>query len=337
MLANIKKMLIALCAGDCIGSLTEFVGEPNRIIAAYDRYKADGWPFAPVAGGPFGWRRGEATDDGQMALAMLTAFRKHGAFDEEATAAEFIKWYRSAPKDMGGQTRRVLSRLHRGENWASVALSEQTSYPDAWGNGGLMRNGIVPGMASNPVEAVQIAIRQTSITHPAARCLVCSALHSWSIVELAAGRWPLRAGYWSEFREAWDAAIALPLLAPFVERDAERVQEALADVEAADFEHFDPFNEIENAGEALTSLRVAFWILDWSRKDAAQMPALPAGYPHEVFRRRGGDVLGWVGLIGRDADTYGAIAGPMIAALHGDLPSSMTKHLEVVGLLAKQV
>ena len=53
----------------------------------------------------------------------------------------------------------------------------------------------------------------------------------------------------------------------------------------------------------------------------------PAGFPDEVFRKRGPWVLGWVAMIGHDADTYGATAGPLIAVAHGGLPEMMTDGL----------
>jgi len=38
-------------------------------------------------------------------------------------------------------------------------------------------------------------------------------------------------------------------------------------------------------------------------------------------------VLGWVAMIGHDSDTYGAAAGPLIAAAHQGLPSELTAGL----------
>ena len=41
-------------------------------------------------------------------------------------------------------------------------------------------------------------------------------------------------------------------------------------------------------------------------------------------------MLGWVALVGNDSDTYGATAGPLIAAAHGGLPAEMTDSLSAV-------
>lgn len=75
-------------------------------------------------------------------------------------------------------------------------------------------------------------------------------------------------------------------------------------------------------GYCLLTLQIALWATQWSMRDAA-LPA-PDGFPGEVFERTGPHVLGWVVMIGEDADTYGAAAGPLVAALHGGLPEAMT-------------
>ena len=49
----------------------------------------------------------------------------------------------------------------------------------------------------------------------------------------------------------------------------------------------------------------------------------PEGFPREVFEWTGPWALSWVAMIGHDADTYGATAGPMIAAAHDGLPEEM--------------
>ena len=64
------------------------------------------------------------------------------------------------------------------------------------------------------------------------------------------------------------------------------------------------------------------------------------GWP---FRQIGGGAFDWTPgeatddtdmAIGRDADTYGAIAGPLIAAVHGVVPAELTEGLEVLSEIA---
>ena len=58
----LNRLLAGLAAGDSLGSTTEFCSR-DQVLHAYAEHKADGWPWRQVGGGPFGWLRGEPTDD----------------------------------------------------------------------------------------------------------------------------------------------------------------------------------------------------------------------------------------------------------------------------------
>ena len=66
-----------------------------------------------IGGGPFGFEPGEWTDDTSMSVAVArvtaagTDLRTPAGLD--AVAAGFAEWYSSQPKDIGNQTRAVLS------------------------------------------------------------------------------------------------------------------------------------------------------------------------------------------------------------------------------------
>ena len=70
------------------------------------------------------------------------------------------------------------------------------------------------------------------------------------------------------------------------------------------------------------------WATAWSTRDEAF--SVPTGFPFEVFERSGPWTLAWVAMIGHDSDTYGATAGPMIAAAHGVVPSELVEGLRAV-------
>ena len=57
---------------------------------------------------------------------------------------------------------------------------------------------------------------------------------------------------------------------------------------------------------------------------------VPEGFPAEIFARRGAWTLAWPAMIGNDSDTYGAVAGPMIAAAHKSIPATLTDGLEAL-------
>ena len=64
-----RKLLAGLAAGDSLGSTVEF-GSRDLVQTVYD---PNGWPFKQVGGGTFNWKPGEATDDTDMAWAMVKA------------------------------------------------------------------------------------------------------------------------------------------------------------------------------------------------------------------------------------------------------------------------
>jgi len=69
---ELKLMLEAIAAGDKAGTITEFMPQA-QVASAYVKHAEDGWPFVPVAGGPFNWKASETTDDTAMALAIAEA------------------------------------------------------------------------------------------------------------------------------------------------------------------------------------------------------------------------------------------------------------------------
>jgi hypothetical protein len=84
-----------------------------------------------------------------------------------------------------------------------------------------------------------------------------------------------------------------------------------------------------SAGYCLLTLQIAVWALQWSvRTDKFTVD----GYPDIIFNRRERSVLGWLALVGYDADTYCATAGPLLVAKHGPIIAGLSKHLQVTGL-----
>jgi len=91
-----------------------------------------------------------------------------------------------------------------------------------------------------------------------------------------------------------------------------------------DYLKFDPFkcHIGGSGGYCLLTQQIATWALGWSLEIKEKFPApLEAFKP--IFERQGPMTLSWIPMIGYDADTYAATAGPMIAAAFGGLPQSM--------------
>ncbi len=118
---------LGFAVGDALGATVEFM-TPREIGAMYGVHR-------DIVGG--GWlklKRGEVTDDTQLALALGAAIVARGAFDTRSAAEHFAAWLKSKPVDVGATCRRGIQRfLFNG------ALEAPPNDGDA-GNGACMRN-----------------------------------------------------------------------------------------------------------------------------------------------------------------------------------------------------
>lgn len=127
--------LLATAAGDALGAPYEF-GPPRGAELE----------VAMAGGGSFGWAPGEWTDDTSMAIAIAeVAATGADLRTEQALDAVVTRWYdwSQRAKDVGIQTRSVLSQAGRGGITAKKAREESASLHKSTGrtagNGSLMR------------------------------------------------------------------------------------------------------------------------------------------------------------------------------------------------------
>lgn len=129
---NIKRDKIAgaiygFAIGDAMGATTEFMTS-EQVVRKYGK-------VTDIIGG--GWLNlepGEITDDTQMTMCVMDAlmkFPKNIKKFENLCSKNFIKWFKSEPKDIGNQCFRGISHLMVGQK---VERNES-----ALGNGSLMR------------------------------------------------------------------------------------------------------------------------------------------------------------------------------------------------------
>lgn len=149
-------VLLATAAGDALGAGYEFT------------YPEQGTEIEMIGGGPFGFAPGEWTDDTSMAVAVarVTAagldLRTNRGLD--AVAAGFNDWFDSQPKDIGIQTRAVLSARPRT---AAAMSSTARGLPGrTGGNGSLMRTAAVGIAYLDDADAcVEAALLVSDLTH----------------------------------------------------------------------------------------------------------------------------------------------------------------------------
>ena len=346
---KVEKYLYALAAGDCIGVTTEFM-RPQEVKSVYKLYGKLGWPFTSVGKTPFGLGVGAHSDDTDMAWAIVKAFYDKGKFDADEIAKNFADWYKSGPKDIGRHTREVLKNYVRNGDWYKASRDAFQANPTGAANGSLMRNGVIVAFAKDFDEAMTFTFMQSIITHFNPVAVFCCLAHTWLIWKLQKNKWPFEDQDWTDSffydMRHWRKNLSFDYGEIFedwaldVERKTGKSIYALAGpFFDAEYDHykFNPFDGdySKTMGYSVLSLQIAIWALRWSAEKDANFGMAPDWIPLEVFAQKENDALGWIGLLGWDSDTYGAITGPLLAAKHGHMPEYMTENLQIKGWFEK--
>lgn len=336
----LRLLLAGLACGDSLGSSSEFA-QQAQVPALYAKLKHKGWPFKQVGGGAFNWRPGQPTDDTDQAMCLIRSYLALGRFDPADVAARLVGWMDGGPRDIGGTTARTLGRLKRGAAWHEAGLLDHAAHPHNAANGSLMRNGVLPGLlfGQDVGRLFRATVRHSIVTHAHPLAVLTCAVQSWVIADELGGRGqgPTHDpdGWLDSFYADWTRYAAGeddPHVGAWLDAVRGGMQAAGDALAAADWnpDTFDPFT-IDFAGRAgycLLTLQIGVWALHWSRRDDP-FP-VPAGFPAEVFARRGPWCVAWPAMVGHDSDTYGAVLGPILAAAHGSVPPEMTAGLEAL-------
>ncbi|MBS9535494.1 ADP-ribosylglycohydrolase family protein [Mycobacterium sp. M1] len=278
--------LLASAAGDALGAGYEF--DPPFT-----------GPVAMIGGGLGGFAPGEWTDDTSMAVAIAevaaTGVDLRDEAAQDAIVARWLDWADGGPKDIGVQTRLVLSATKQHEVSARTARTESAELHRRTGrtagNGSLMRTAPVALAYLDDEDALAQAARSVGeLTHfdPEAgdACVLwCTAIrHAINTGEL-------------------DVRIGLPHIP--VER------RALWEQRIAEAEGSEPAAFAHNNGWAVAALQGA-----WSAITAA--PA-PADQPERGVFRADHLRLALEAAVhgGGDTDTVAAIAAALLGAVYG--------------------
>ncbi len=152
--------LVGAVVGDALGAPFEF-GSPGEFSAAFPtRVLLD--PGEMV--GNVTWEPAEWTDDSQMGLLLAQSLLERDGLDEADIFDRFRQWVAGRPKDVGNQTRSVLTS---SAGWAHAAADHFVSTGHAAGNGSLMRT--VPAALyfadAGPDQTMDAARRISMLTH----------------------------------------------------------------------------------------------------------------------------------------------------------------------------
>jgi ADP-ribosylglycohydrolase len=347
-------VVLGLAVGDALGATSEFQIPWEVTKYCIDQY--EGWPAKLVGGGVAGWLRGQPTDDSEMAMAILDALHRNGGvFDATRVLKHFLAWLRTNPPDVGATTRRTLMKAAKTpDNPFAGGEWDYTQYgPSSAANGGLMRNGVIGAIFCEEGEAGEIAaldatVLQSIITHyaplPVLTCVVQTLLIRHALFQHQKGE-TLRAptiddikaminGPWAN----WKLKTSNPHSQHWLGRvGATQLKEAEAQLisELDQFHAYDPYNQDYRgrSGYCVLTLFIALWAVHWSFQSTH--PALPDWLPEWPFQKHGYETIMWVALIGADADTYAATAGPLLAAYHPNIPDTLTDGLMLKDKLHK--
>jgi ADP-ribosylglycohydrolase len=265
-------VLLASAAGDALGAGYEFsYPDPETTIAM-------------IGGGPFGFAPGEWTDDTSMAVAIArvtaTGADLNSVAGLDEVAAGFRQWYSSGPKDIGNQTRTVLSA--RDVDAAAMTATAARLAGRKGGNGSLMRTAAV-GIAylDDATGCIEAAARVSSLTHDDERARQACQLWSFAI------RHAVLHGTFDGVRRYLDVADA---------EVADYWGALLDQAESGAPEQF------PNNGWVVHALQTAWWAI--THADRSNAGHLPAALELAV-------------RAGHDTDTTAAIAGALLGARWG--------------------
>ncbi|MGE5568414.1 MAG: inositol monophosphatase family protein [Rhodospirillales bacterium] len=278
VLNRAQGCLLGQVAGDSLGSLVEFQS-PSSIIRRYGE-----GPSVLEDGGTWGTIAGQPTDDSELALALARSLVACGDYDPDDVAKAYVRWYDSAPFDIGGTTSRALSAASRAlrAGRPPAPAANEAADGESQANGALMR--ISPlgifDAGSRHSRAFILGRIDASLTHPNPVCRDASGVMA-AVISHA-----IRNG--GTPREVYRFALELVQsqnVADSVRAAIERASELPPDCVS------------RHRGWVLVALQNAFYEL-------LQSQNAEEGIRRTV--RRGGDT-----------DTNAAIAGALLGAVHG--------------------
>jgi ADP-ribosyl-[dinitrogen reductase] hydrolase len=237
---------------------------------------------------------GSTTDDTAMARNLVRSLAARGELDSDDLVARHLEWFRSGPPDVGAFTRRVLSRVDRGEDAFEAArvVWEERGPEVSAGNGSVMYCAPLGlAYADRAEELAQVAPRLSALTHYDERCRTAVLAVTLTVAALVRGQSP-------------EGAVAAALAA-VVEREGGEELEYLV--------------EMAGVGRRIDGPDQGFCLFT---AGVALQSLLGTGDFEAEVRR--------VVALGGDTDTNAAVAGALLGALVGEdgLPHAWLDRLQ---------
>lgn len=283
MQERFRGAMIGLAIGDALGGPTEFM--------SIEEIRAKHGLVTDMVGG--GWlrlKKGEYTDDTQMAERMADSIVAQGGFVIEDVAKGFVAWLNTEPKDVGGLTREALMLARAGLPPEQAGLIPwMLSGFDNAGNGSVMRAAPVALLtAFRPVAEIDATARASSaITHADPRATYGAAAISYAVSLILAG----------------ESDVTGKVAAWLLDKSPE-LASAIAQVKDM------KLSEVRTSGFSVHTVQAAFWALEHADS-----------YPDGIVK---------VTNRGEDTDTAGATAGILLGAKFGlqGIPATWREKLQ---------
>lgn len=333
MKPRLMDIVKGIAIGDALGSTSEFMSR-QEVIRVYNEARARGvnWPFAQYGSKTHGLQPGQWTDDTDMAICMVRA-----GTDPEKIAASFVKWMLSGPRDIGITIRRALKIkwLYTEEPYWFGGYKVYIMNPHSEANGSLMRNGVVAGMVDSLEDAYKLSLQHGMITHYHPMPQICCLAQDYVMWSMMHGSFSwdswlhdFSGTLHEDIKElSYDPAIKrwMDVCGSDIDKSLKRFTES--------WQHpttFDPFQEdlSNGGGHCMRSFRISMWGLYYATHDDAFEG--PHTLPESVFEAKGSDRIGWIAMLGHDADTYCAIAGAMMAAAGLRFSDELSRYTNVL-------
>jgi ADP-ribosyl-[dinitrogen reductase] hydrolase len=170
---------LGLALGDALGAPFEFLRGRNvpDPIPAFERPWLDRPP-------------GSTTDDTALARNLMRSLAERGGLDPADLVERHLAWFRTEPPDVGTLIARVLRRVDRGEDAATVAREtwEQRGPEVSAGNGSVMYCAPLGlAYANRPSVLFELAPTLSALTHYDGRCATAVLAVTLAVAALVRG------------------------------------------------------------------------------------------------------------------------------------------------------
>lgn len=164
---NFKYGLVyGLCVGDALGSRYEFLQHEESTEKVKEDITNN---FLPILGdGFFNNEKGQITDDGEMALALLHSLAKNKTYIRNDVAKQYIKWFKTNPVDIGQTIRKSISTRKIAKGKDDMIHNSKELNLSSLSNGTLMRIGPIALLypKHSKEQMKQFVVKECELTHP---------------------------------------------------------------------------------------------------------------------------------------------------------------------------